>query len=366
LSLGELTPEAKQRLAERDVKVNQVDFRKTGGNYQYAQAEASLELLGYKNSNPIDGKPDQQTFENLKQFQKETGLPVTGKLDPDTYYMMERKTAEGWRRPGLEKNSNEQELGVKSDAYREIRQIDVMNKEYQMETSGEKLIIYNKNKQFSYDLKEMKEDFHKLAELQDKKDKTADTFASELKLKYQEFLNAFNDNKDTAKIIAIRKWGEGKESDTFKKLGEQPYDDMFVVIDRKGNINIFNEVNLEGSTAKGYVNIRKQRTYIDGENPSIKDAIYSLNTVKHSGYDALSLNNNGRVPTQGTNPNFRERDKDPNGPYAEGIHIHKGGDDWNWSQGCLTIHQSEWDRFIALFPTHQGSAEVGKIALISL
>jgi len=35
-------------------------------------------------------------------------------------------------------------------------------------------------------------------------------------------------------------------------------------------------------------------------------------------------------------------------------------------QGCLTIHQSEWDRFIALFPTDQGSAEVGKIALISI
>jgi len=55
-------------------------------------------MMGYKNDKPIDGQPDRQTFENIKQFQKDTGLPVTGKLDPDTYYMLERKTAEGWKR----------------------------------------------------------------------------------------------------------------------------------------------------------------------------------------------------------------------------------------------------------------------------
>jgi len=64
-------------------------------------------MMGYKNDKPIDGQPDRQTFENIKQFQKDTGLPVTGKLDPDTYYMLERKTAEEWKRPGLGYNSLE-------------------------------------------------------------------------------------------------------------------------------------------------------------------------------------------------------------------------------------------------------------------
>ena len=100
LSPKELTPEAKKRLAERDEKIGKIGSK---GNYQYAQVEASLEMMGYKNNKPIDGQPDRQTFENIKQFQKDTGLPVTGKLDPDTYYMLERKVATGWVRPGLEK-----------------------------------------------------------------------------------------------------------------------------------------------------------------------------------------------------------------------------------------------------------------------
>jgi len=121
LSPEEMTPEAKKRLADRDAKIEQIDFKETKGNYQFAQAEALLEMFGYKNSKPIDGKPDGQTFENIKQFQKDNSLPVTGKLDPDTYYMLERKVATGWLRPGLEKPRSNDKV-IYNDNLRKARE----------------------------------------------------------------------------------------------------------------------------------------------------------------------------------------------------------------------------------------------------
>jgi len=64
LSPEELTPEARKRLAERDERVKQINIRKTGGNYQYAQVEVSLEMLGYKLDKPLDGKPDPKMIES--------------------------------------------------------------------------------------------------------------------------------------------------------------------------------------------------------------------------------------------------------------------------------------------------------------
>lgn len=98
ISYQELTPEAQGRLTERDAKATMVEFGKTRGNYQMAQAQASLEMIGYQ-IGEIDGTRNVQTIESIKQFQQDVGLPVTGKLDPDTYYMLERKTVEGWVQP---------------------------------------------------------------------------------------------------------------------------------------------------------------------------------------------------------------------------------------------------------------------------
>ncbi|HPO98849.1 MAG TPA: peptidoglycan-binding domain-containing protein, partial [Bacillota bacterium] len=48
-------------------------------------------------------------------------LPVTGKLDPDTYYMLERKVATGWVRPGLEKPRSNDKV-IYDDNLRKVRE----------------------------------------------------------------------------------------------------------------------------------------------------------------------------------------------------------------------------------------------------
>ena len=155
----------------------------------------------------------------------------------------------------------------------------------------------------------------------------------------------------------------------FEELGENPYDDMLVVL--KGNrIYAFAEVNFEGSTAKGEVYYRQRQPdgsivrvprQLDGENPTIKSGTYTLNATLHnSSYYALSLENNGRVPTNGQNPRWPDRQP----PYADFIHIHRGGTDWNWSEGCITMTDPGWTRFINLFPRVKLGTQIGTFYLL--
>ena len=99
LQTKELKPEARKRIEVRDALVQKVDFSKDG-NYQLAQGQASLKMAGYElGKHGIDGKMGPDTNEALKAFQKDRGLPQTGKLDTETMNELNRVTADGWKRP---------------------------------------------------------------------------------------------------------------------------------------------------------------------------------------------------------------------------------------------------------------------------
>lgn len=38
---------------------------------------------------------------------------------------------------------------------------------------------------------------------------------------------------------------------------------------------------------------------------------------------------------------------------AKFINIHMGGDSWDWSEGCITIHKNDYDKFIELFEINE-------------
>lgn len=193
-----------------------------------------------------------------------------------------------------------------------------------------------------------------------------------MKDKYKDYFETVKGNNKGVTLIGLRGWGIGgtKEhptlTDEARKRGEHDYDDMLLVLDPEGNLGAFSQVNFEGSTLKGDVNIGGEKTTLDGENPSILDGNFTLNTVKHGSkqYDALTLNNDKKVPTgPGSNPNYPKR----NPPYATEIHIHKGGSDWTWSQGCITVFSTHWDRFMSYFPNDVAlGTQVGTFSLMTL
>ena len=224
----------------------------------------------------------------------------------------------------------------------------------------------------AYKREDMKADFQKLAALQESKSSEAKNWETTVKDRYKDYFDTVKGDNTGVTVIGLRGWGIGgtKErptlSDEARKQGEHDYDDMLLVLDSEGNLGAFYQINFEGSTLKGDVNIGGEKTTLDGTNPSILDGNFTLNTVKHGSteYDALSLDNNASIPTgPGVNLNYPKR----NPPYAEGVHIHKGGSDWTWSEGCITVFSKQWDRFINYFPKDQvEGTQVGKFSLMTL
>lgn len=158
-------------------------------------------------------------------------------------------------------------------------------------------------------------------------------------------------------VLGLRGWGRSYRPPNRNKH-ENPYNDLFITVDSRGDLKLFNRVNFEGSTARGQCDERE----LDGTNPSIADGFYLLYTTIHRGkYNALSLNNNGRIPVNGSNPNH------PGQNWASAIHIHKGGNCWNFSEGCLTIYKDDWDSFINTFPPYdQVSEMVGALSIMTI
>ncbi|MCL6592314.1 MAG: hypothetical protein K6U80_20515, partial [Firmicutes bacterium] len=168
-------------------------------------------------------------------------------------------------------------------------------------------------------------------------------------------------------VIGLRGWGEGtKLHDTDKVKGEKnTYDDMLIVLGTDGAMDVISRANFEGTTATGTYGDGKTLT---GNYPKIADGIYDLQSCSHLGkYNDVILTSNGsyKIPTIGENPRY------PGTYTASGIEIHKGGIDWTWSEGCITIYApgsdtSRWDRFISHFPTQPIGTRVGSINLMSL
>jgi len=152
-----------------------------------------------------------------------------------------------------------------------------------------------------------------------------------------------------ANLVIVRKAGAGYKPGA----EEQAYDDLFIVVDRdQDNIHHFSRGNAEGTNVYsrkvqyGYTSYRDPHTG-DYETPALAPGQYRFKVDLHRGqykalwvytwdYDRLGL------PTQRLAGNDGDY-------YVGGVNVHKGGDTWNYSVGCLTQHYSYWDEFISHF-----------------
>lgn len=230
----------------------------------------------------------------------------------------------------------------------------------------------------TYNRDEMKNDLQKLAQLQQNAYNTkspadvkaATEFADTVKNKYKDFFNATKDSQGGVSVIGLRGFGVGTPCiDTPKIKGEKnTYNDMLIVMGTDGALDVLSRCNFEGTTATGTYG---DKTLNAKGYPSIANGIYDLQSNSHLGkYNDVILTSNGsyKIPTIGQNPQYPERG---NPGYATGIEIHKGGIDWTYSQGCITIYApsndtSRWDRFISHFPTQPVGTRVGSFNLMTL
>lgn len=103
-----------------------------------------------------------------------------------------------------------------------------------------------------------------------------------------------------------------------------------------------------------------------GEYNDIGDITAEINYGYHGDYEALWVNNNRRVAGRTSNGEMT---------FLEGVHIHKGGDSWTFSTGCITIYDGsnpnfsgQWDRFMSYFKPNPAiiDPKTGKPAVDSL
>lgn len=104
------------------------------------------------------------------------------------------------------------------------------------------------------------------------------------------------------------------------------------------NVNGTNEgVEIENGEYKGIVGLHKNKykaILIYKSNREIK----SWKELKES---------ERTLPTNEPNPAQKGQ------KIAKFINIHKGGDDWDWSEGCITIYWKDWANFISKFEDNE-------------
>lgn len=222
-----------------------------------------------------------------------------------------------------------------------------------------------------YERKEMKADFQKLAALQESKSNEAKDFETIVKDRYKDYFDTVKGNNTGVTVIGLRGWGIGGTeerptlSDKAREQGEHDYDDMLLVLNPEGNLEAFDQVNFEGTSARDRKKEGKSFPY-----PAITDGSYDLVAWTHKSdsgdYKDVMLMKNGDtyLPTM----NWNEFTK---GFTAYGIEIHKGGKGWTFSEGCITIFapdgSSTWDRFMSNFPSGTNDwTKVGTFSLMTL
>lgn len=147
----------------------------------------------------------------------------------------------------------------------------------------------------------------------------------------------FTGHVEDISVIGLRGWGTGLKTTD----GKDSYDDMLILITANGDIGVFDTCNFEHTNATSYVDAKgvKHGLTPDRYN-NFKDGRFGLNYGWHNeSYAAIWVNNNLAVPGI------------PNTMY--GVQIHRGGLDWNWSQGCITIFDpkgnGDFSRFMSYF-----------------
>ena len=151
-------------------------------------------------------------------------------------------------------------------------------------------------------------------------------------------------------MIGMRDWGTGKKTTPSEHLGgSDTYDDMLIVVNREGRIATLDTCNFEATNVSGYYKDKLGNKYYlkPNEYRDIADGPYEFNYGYHGdkkSYQAFWVKDNGKVP------GF---DSKGNSIFMDGVHIHRGGDDWSWSQGCITVYDpsgyGQWSTLMSFF-----------------
>lgn len=148
-------------------------------------------------------------------------------------------------------------------------------------------------------------------------------------------------------IIISHKLSKGKEMIVCKN-GDL-YDSEISVRDETGKILWEGICNVDSTN-----NLRHKVEIIDGEYKGIVGL--------HKGkYKAILIYQSDRKIINWQTLTDKERTlitKEPNprqggSCIARYINIHKGGDEWDWSEGCITIYYSLYNDFINLFELNE-------------
>lgn len=153
---------------------------------------------------------------------------------------------------------------------------------------------------------------------------------------------------DAPNLVVVRNAGSGYRPSP----GEAAYDDLFLVVSRSA-VHQFSHGNAEGTEHATYVKKYGYDRYVDPNlgkamTPALAPGRFRFLVGKHQDkYKALRLTTmdyqRDGLPSQ--------RRNGKRGVFAVGaVNVHKGGESWNWSVGCLTLHYARYQAFIDLFP----------------
>jgi RHS repeat-associated protein len=154
-------------------------------------------------------------------------------------------------------------------------------------------------------------------------------------------------------MIGMRDWGTGKKTTPSGHLkGSDTYDDMLIVVNREGRIATLDTCNFESTNVSGYYENKTGRHDLTGKYNDMADGSYEFDYGYHGTYPAFWVKNGGDVPGfsyDGKNITMR------------GIHIHRGGDDWSWSTGCITVYDptgnGQWSTLMSFFANNPAKTD---------
>ncbi len=169
---------------------------------------------------------------------------------------------------------------------------------------------------------------------------------------------AFEPSAESPNLVVVRNAGSGYRPEP----KEAAYDDLFLVVTSTKVVQ-FTHGNAEGTEHRAMVQKYGYNQHVDPNlgmamTPALAPGPYQFVVGKHQDkYKALRVH--ALDGARDGLPSQRRNGK--RGPFIVGaVNIHKGGSDWIWSVGCLTLHYSRYEEFIALFPM----GKWGKLYLI--
>lgn len=145
-----------------------------------------------------------------------------------------------------------------------------------------------------------------------------------------------------------------KKAEQTKTASGDLYDSSLLVMSESGAvIDDFKRVNVDATLKMGYpLEIANQKYggivgLHKGNYPAILIFDFQYFDRIKSWKDFWSFNSPRKVPGRFPNP------KHDNRPELWFVNIHKGGDNWDWSEGCITIHYSEYERLMSHFKENE-------------